>query len=88
MGCGCWSRVSEGPGVVCGWCDGGFLTMLEKRVNNRVCVVPSTGSVYGAMRQFEMSMQIERTHIVTFVGVCRTLRTLGQTARLHKFVTR
>lgn len=40
------------------------------------------------MRQFEMSMQIEQTHLVTFVGVCRTLRALGQTSRLHKFVTR
>lgn len=40
------------------------------------------------MKQFEMSLQIERTHIVTFVGICRTMRMLGQTARLHKFVTR
>lgn len=44
--------------------------------------------VLGALQQFRISLRIKETHQMSFVGLCRTLRKMGQTSRLHQIVSR
>lgn len=41
-----------------------------------------------ALQQFQKALRVDETHQMALVGVCRTLRKLGQHSRLHQAVLR
>lgn len=47
-----------------------------------------TEFVLNALKQFRTSLRIKETHQMSFLGICRTLRKIGQTSRLHQIISR
>lgn len=52
------------------------------------CVLLNSDYILDALGQFKKTLRIKDTHQLAFIGTCRTLRKLGQTARLLQEISR
>ena len=63
-----------------------FLRNMKKKI--LILFFYVKGFVLAALKQFQVSIKIKETHLMSFIGVCRSLRKQGQNARLHQVISR